>query len=106
MWSVDLNEAVTSTNERTHRKKHAQASCAPRLALPKLRTLTINISAVSIVPTTPALIIKALNEPPKAKNIKHNGNITLNNIIQTARVMRERRNSRALSAKLLALLDL
>merc|ERR1711870_10863 len=49
---------------------------------------------VSVVPSAAALIIKALKEPPrdrkKVKNIKHSGNITMDDIIEAARTMRER----------------
>eukprot|EP01026_Neomeris_dumetosa_P045391 TRINITY_DN3843_c0_g1_i1.p2 TRINITY_DN3843_c0_g1~~TRINITY_DN3843_c0_g1_i1.p2 ORF type:complete len:167 (+),score=40.51 TRINITY_DN3843_c0_g1_i1:43-543(+) len=56
---------------------------------------------VSVIPSAAALIIKALKEPPrdrkKEKNIKHNGNITLDDIIEIARTMRERSGARHLS---------
>ena len=43
----------------------------------------------TVVPSAAALIIKALKEPPrdrkKVKNIKHNGNITMDDIIEAAR---------------------
>merc|ERR1711953_1194167 len=56
---------------------------------------------VAVVPSAAALIIKALKEPPrdrkKVKNIKHNGNITMDDIINAARIMRPRSNSRYLS---------
>lgn len=49
---------------------------------------------IEVVPSAAALIIKALNEPPrdrkKEKNIKHTGNITLENVYEVARVMRPR----------------
>merc|ERR1711862_505135 len=55
---------------------------------------------VDVVPSAAALIIKALKEPPrdrkKVKNIKHNGNITMD-IINAARVMRPRSMSREFS---------
>ena len=45
--------------------------------------------------------LQALKEPPrdrkKVKNIKHNGNITMDDIINAARIMRPRSNSRYLS---------
>ena len=51
-------------------------------------------ASVSVVPSAAALIIKALKEPPrdrkKVKNIKHNGNVTMDDIIAAARVMRPR----------------
>ena len=49
---------------------------------------------VSVVPSAAALVIKALKEPvrdrKKEKNIKHSGNITMDDIIEIARVMRPR----------------
>ena len=56
---------------------------------------------VDVVPSAAALIIKALKEPPrdrkKVKNIKHNGNITLEDVIGAARIMRPRSMSKELS---------
>ena len=53
------------------------------------------------MPSAAALIIKALKEPPrdrkKVKNIKHSGNITMDDIIEAARVMRPRSMSREFS---------
>ncbi|KAF0312594.1 60S ribosomal protein L12 [Amphibalanus amphitrite] len=49
---------------------------------------------VSVVPSAAALVIKALKEPPrdrkKVKHVKHNGNITMDDVFEAARVMRER----------------
>ncbi|XP_045021478.1 60S ribosomal protein L12-like [Bubalus bubalis] len=54
-----------------------------------------------VVPSTPALIIKALKEPPrdkkKQKNIKHSGNITFDEIVNTAQQMRHQSLVRELS---------
>merc|ERR1711922_52792 len=56
---------------------------------------------VSVVPSAAALIIKALKEPPrdrkKVKNIKPNGNISMDDIINAARVMRPRSMAREFS---------
>jgi len=56
---------------------------------------------VSVVPSAAALIIKALKEPPrdrkKVKNIKHNGNISMDDVIGAARVMRPRSMAREFS---------
>ncbi|XP_013193495.1 large ribosomal subunit protein uL11 [Amyelois transitella] len=56
---------------------------------------------ISVVPSAAALIIRALKEPPrdrkKQKNIKHNGNITLEDVIGIAKVMRPRSMARELS---------
>merc|ERR1711910_4897 len=58
-------------------------------------------ATVSVVPSAAALIIKALKEPPrdrkKVKNIKHSGNITMDDIIEAARVMRPRSMARVFS---------
>lgn len=51
-------------------------------------------AAVEVVPTASSLIIKELKEPPrdrkKVKNIKHNGNLTLQQVYQIARTMRSK----------------
>ncbi|KAL5109583.1 60S ribosomal protein L12 [Taenia crassiceps] len=58
-------------------------------------------ATVSFVPTTSALLIKALKEPvrdrKKVKNIKHNGNITFLDVLEVARVMRPRSLARELA---------
>merc|ERR1711990_1066859 len=58
-------------------------------------------ATVSVVPSAAALIIKALKEPPrdrkKVKNIKHNGNITIDDILNAARIMRPRSMSKNLA---------
>lgn len=56
---------------------------------------------VAVVPSAAALVIKALKEPErdrkKTKNIKHNGNITLDDVIEIAKVMRPRSMAKDLS---------
>lgn len=58
-------------------------------------------AAISVVPSAASLIVKALKEPPrdrkKVKNIKHSGNITFDDVISIARVMRPRSMARELS---------
>ncbi|PRP77860.1 60S ribosomal protein L12-1-like isoform 2 [Planoprotostelium fungivorum] len=53
---------------------------------------------VEVVASAAALIIRALKEPhrdrKKVKNIKHDGNITFNDVLQIAKVMRERSQAR------------
>ncbi|XP_025087837.1 60S ribosomal protein L12-like [Pomacea canaliculata] len=55
---------------------------------------------VDVIPSAASLIIKALKEPPrdrkKQKNIKHAGNITLEDVIKIARTMRSRSMARTL----------
>ena len=50
------------------------------------------VATPTIVPTASAMILRELKEPPrdrkKVKNIKHSGNVTLDAIINIARVMR------------------
>merc|ERR1719330_811200 len=58
-------------------------------------------AAVSLIPSSSSLVMKAQNEPvrdrKKVKNVVHNGNITLDAIIDIAREMRERSMARELS---------
>ncbi|CAN6674714.1 large ribosomal subunit protein uL11B [Trichomonascus vanleenenianus] len=58
-------------------------------------------ATVSVVPAASTLVIKALKEPPrdkkKEKNIKHNGNIPLDEIINIAREMRHKSFGKELS---------
>ncbi len=64
-------------------------------------TVVNRVATVSVVPSASALLLKALNEPKrdrkKAKNIKHDGNITLDDVIEVARTMRSRSMARHLS---------
>ncbi|XP_030940391.1 60S ribosomal protein L12-3-like [Quercus lobata] len=56
---------------------------------------------VSVVPFTTALVIKALKEPKrdrkKTKNIKHNSNILLDDVIEIAKVIKPRFMAKDLS---------
>merc|ERR1711976_254881 len=51
-------------------------------------------ATVSVIPSAAALVIKALKEPPrdrkKEKNIKHSGNISFDDVVEIARIMRDR----------------
>lgn len=51
-------------------------------------------ASVEVVPSAAVLLIKSLNEPlrdrKKTKNIKHDGNITLKNIILISKLLRNR----------------
>jgi len=53
---------------------------------------------VEVVPSAASMIIKALKEPPrdrkKVKHVKHNGNITMDDIFKIARQMRPRSMAR------------
>ncbi|GMH63387.1 hypothetical protein TL16_g03697, partial [Triparma laevis f. inornata] len=58
-------------------------------------------ATVSMIPAASSMIMKALNEPvrdrKKVKNVVHNGNITLDQVIDIARAMRERSMAKTLS---------
>ncbi|KAI9227201.1 MAG: 60S ribosomal protein L12 [Piptocephalis tieghemiana] len=58
-------------------------------------------AVASVVPSASSLVIRALKEPvrdrKKDKNIQHNGNITLDDVIEIARVMRARSMAKELS---------
>lgn len=57
-------------------------------------------AAVSVVPSASSLVIKALKEPPrdrkKEKNIKHSKSVSLEEIIEIARIMRPKSLAREL----------
>ena len=63
---------------------------------------------VEVCPSAAALIIKALKEPSrdrkKVKNIVHNGNITMDDIIRIARIMRPRSLSKKFEGTVLEML--
>ena len=56
---------------------------------------------VSVVPSAATLVIKVLKElecdRKKTKNIKHNGNISIDDVIETAKVMKPRSMAKDLS---------
>mmetsp|Transcript_22862 Transcript_22862/g.40695 ORF Transcript_22862/g.40695 Transcript_22862/m.40695 type:complete len:167 (-) Transcript_22862:76-576(-) len=58
-------------------------------------------AAVSVIPSAAALVIKALKEPvrdrKKEKNIQHSGNISMDDIIEIARIMRHRSCAKTLA---------
>merc|ERR1712076_320870 len=58
-------------------------------------------ATVSMIPSASSLIMKALNEPvrdrKKVKNVKHDGNLTLDAVIDIARQMRDRSTAKKLS---------
>jgi large subunit ribosomal protein L12e len=57
-------------------------------------TIINRVATAEVIPSAPALLIKELAEPPrdrkKVKNIKHNGNLTWEQIRKCAKVMRSR----------------
>lgn len=65
-------------------------------------------AAVSVVPSASSLVIKALKEPPrdrkKEKNIKHSKSVPLDEIIDIARIMRNRSLAKELRGTVLEIL--
>jgi len=64
------------------------------LRVPVKLTVQNRNATIDVVPSAAALVIKALNEPErdrkKDKNVKHTGNVTLEQIYEVARHMRAR----------------
>merc|ERR1711862_891508 len=58
-------------------------------------------ATVDIIPSASSLVIKALKEPSrdkkKVKNISHDGNITMDDVYEIARIMREKSLAREFS---------
>ena len=71
-------------------------------------TIVNRQATVSLIPSASSLIVRALNEPvrdrKKVKNIKHDGNLTLDQIIDIAREMRFRSMARKLEGTVLEML--
>jgi large subunit ribosomal protein L12e len=67
-------------------------------------------AVIDVVPSAASLIIKALKEPPrdrkKVKHVKHNGNLTFDEIVSIARTMRARSMARKLEGLYLILFNL
>ncbi|XP_022013672.2 60S ribosomal protein L12, partial [Helianthus annuus] len=63
---------------------------------------------VFVVPSAAALVIKALKEPErdrkKVKNIKHSGNILLEDVVEIAKVMKVRSMAKELSGEVMEIL--
>jgi len=71
-------------------------------------TVKNRVATVEIVPGASALVIRALKEAPrdrkKVKNIKHDGNIPLEEIYNIARIMRNRSMAKGLNGTVLEIL--
>jgi len=63
---------------------------------------------VEVIASSTALVLKALNEPArdrkKVKNIKHDGNLSLNDVYNIARAMRSRSQAKKFSGTVLEIL--
>eukprot|EP01027_Heterolobosea_sp_BB2_P022165 GEZU01032616.1.p2 GENE.GEZU01032616.1~~GEZU01032616.1.p2 ORF type:complete len:166 (-),score=75.38 GEZU01032616.1:143-640(-) len=64
-------------------------------------TVQNRVATVEVVPSAASLVIRALKEPPrdrkKQKNIKHDGNLSLDDVIKIAREHRARSNAKTLA---------
>uniref|UniRef100_A0A0P6GMZ9 Large ribosomal subunit protein uL11 n=2 Tax=Daphnia magna TaxID=35525 RepID=A0A0P6GMZ9_9CRUS len=64
-------------------------------------TIVNRQATVELVPSASSLLVKELKEPPrdrkKVKNIKHDGNLSLDQVISVAKIMRERSMARTLA---------
>uniref|UniRef100_K3W532 Ribosomal protein L11 C-terminal domain-containing protein n=1 Tax=Globisporangium ultimum (strain ATCC 200006 / CBS 805.95 / DAOM BR144) TaxID=431595 RepID=K3W532_GLOUD len=64
-------------------------------------TIVNRVATVSMIPSASSLLVKELKEPPrdrkKVKNIKHDGNLSLDQVLSVARIMRERSMARTLA---------
>jgi len=74
-----------------------------------VRLSVINrVATPTIVPTASSMLLKELKEPPrdrkKVKNIKHSGNVTLDNVIKIARVLRSKSMAKKLVGTVLEVL--
>jgi len=71
-------------------------------------TIVNRQATIEVVPSAASLVIKGLKEPPrdrkKVKNIKHSGNLTFDEIINIARVMRPRSQAKKLQGTVLEVL--
>jgi large subunit ribosomal protein L12e len=71
------------------------------LRITVLLTVQNRQAKISVVPSASALVIKALKEAPrdkkKVKNIKHDGNITFEEVLSIARQMRDKSMAKELS---------
>lgn len=71
-------------------------------------TIQNRIPTVEVVPSASPLVLKALGEPPrdrkKVKNVKHTGNLTMDQIIDIARTMRPFSQARKLQGTILEIL--
>jgi len=66
------------------------------------------VAQIEVVPSAAALLVKALNEPErdrkKEKNIKHSGNVTLEQVYDISRTMRPRSMAKTFSSTVLEIL--
>lgn len=71
-------------------------------------TVANRVATIETVPSTACLVIKGLKEPPrdrkKEKNIKHHGNLTLDQVVEIARKNRSKSLARELRGTVLEVL--
>ncbi|XGW30431.1 hypothetical protein V3C99_009420 [Haemonchus contortus] len=78
----------------------ATSALAPKVGPLGLSPKKNRVAKIDVVPSAASLLVKELKEPPrdrkKVKNVKHNGDLTLDSIIKIARIMRPRSMARKL----------
>ncbi|XP_041026922.1 60S ribosomal protein L12-like, partial [Juglans microcarpa x Juglans regia] len=93
--SLSLYQFFSFTHSQGDRKDWKGLCVTVKLTIQNLQ------AKVFIVPSAVALVIKALKElkrdRKKTKNIKHNGNISLDDVIKIAKVMRHKSMAKDLS---------
>ncbi|KAJ7287379.1 ribosomal protein L12 [Mycena rebaudengoi] len=98
---LDPNEIKIIYLRATGGEVGASSALAPKIGPLGLLTIQNRQAAVSIVPSASSLVIRALKEPPrdrkKEKNIKHSGNIQLDEIFDIARTMKSKSLAKELS---------
>eukprot|EP00697_Spironema_sp_BW2_P004734 gnl/Spiro4/16415_TR8819_c0_g1_i1.p1 gnl/Spiro4/16415_TR8819_c0_g1~~gnl/Spiro4/16415_TR8819_c0_g1_i1.p1 ORF type:complete len:166 (-),score=3.04 gnl/Spiro4/16415_TR8819_c0_g1_i1:71-568(-) len=71
-------------------------------------TVQNRVAKVAVLPSAAALVIKALKEPQrdrkKVKHVKHDGNLSLDEIYEIARVMRPKSNAKTYQGTVLEVL--
>jgi large subunit ribosomal protein L12e len=71
-------------------------------------TVQNRVAKVAVLPSAAALVIKALKEPQrdrkKVKHVKHDGNLSLDEVYDIARVMRVKSNARTFQGTILEVL--
>ena len=83
------------------RRALTHASYTQGLKITVKLTVKNRVATVSVVNSASSLLIKALKEPPrdrkKVKNIKHDGNLALDEVIRIARTMHPKSMAKTLA---------
>ena len=86
----------------------ARATASRSLCMTLPFHLCAGVLQIDVVPSAASLIVKALAEPErdrkKEKNVKHNGNITMENVYEVSRTMRPRSIAKSFQGTVLEIL--